>query len=293
MPETVEGMVEVEGARLRYVVEGSGTPALVIGSSIYYPRTFSKRLRKSLRMAFLDVRHFSQNDGSLRPDRISLDTYLNDIEKLRAQLGIERAVLLGHSHHGNLALEYAKRFPARVSHLVLIGSPPVDANHTHEAAQAYWQAHASESRKAALRRNRERVVTGDFDKLPPEQAYVARYVADGPKYWFNVAYDASHLWEGVPIDMDVVGVFRRFFSGDYRLGWDAASMSVPVLVAIGRHDYAVPPVLWNGMLGNLPNFTYELFEQSGHTPQLEESERFDNTLLKWIARTRPHGRQAK
>lgn len=284
MPETVEGVVKVEGAWLRYVVEGSGMPALVIGSSIYYPRTFSQRLRKVLRMAFIDVRHFARNDGSLRPDRISLDTYLNDIEKLRARLGIKRAMLIGHSHHGNLALEYANRFPARVSHVVLIGSPPVDAERTHEAAQAYWQAHASDSRKAALRRNQKRVTTGDFDKLPPEQAYVARYVADGPRYWFDVAYDASHLWEGVPIDLDVVDVFRSFFSGGYELSWEAANVGVPVLVATGLHDYAVPPVLWTATLRGRPNLTYELFEQSGHTPQLEESERFDSTLLTWLAR---------
>jgi hypothetical protein len=39
----------------RHIVAGSGIPTVVIGSSIYYPRTFSPRLRESLRMAFIDL----------------------------------------------------------------------------------------------------------------------------------------------------------------------------------------------------------------------------------------------
>ena len=32
------GVANVEGATLRYVIEGSGIPTLVLGSAIYYPR---------------------------------------------------------------------------------------------------------------------------------------------------------------------------------------------------------------------------------------------------------------
>lgn len=48
------GSIYREGFELRYCVEGSGLPAIVIGSSIFYPRSFSENLRKHLRMAFID-----------------------------------------------------------------------------------------------------------------------------------------------------------------------------------------------------------------------------------------------
>lgn len=118
------GSVDVEGATLHFALEGHGTPVLVIGSAIYYPRTFSQQLRRSCRLAFVDLRHFAETEESVSLDSIGLDTYADDIEKLRTAVEFERFVLIGHSHHGNLALEYAKRHPDKVSHLVLIGTPP-------------------------------------------------------------------------------------------------------------------------------------------------------------------------
>lgn len=278
------GSVSVDGATLRYVVEGSGTPTLVIGSAIYYPRTFSRRLRESLRMAFIDVRHFAENDPSLGPDGISLGTYTDDIETVRRHLGFERAAIIGHSHNGNLALEYAKRFPSVASHVVLIGSPPLEVSRTLEAASAYWEDHASERRKALLRENSRALGSEDLARMAPEIAYVRQYVAESPKYWYDEAFDASFLWRGVPVNMDIITVFRNFFANGYRLRWHPERLKAPVLVVMGRYDYAVPPTLWDDVQAQLRNLTLHVFERSGHTPQLEEPELFDRVLLGWIRR---------
>lgn len=278
------GSVSVDGAVLRYVVEGSGVPALVIGSAIYYPRTFSRRLREALCMAFLDVRHFAETDASVAPDRITLDTYTDDIEAVRRKLGFQQGVVIGHSHNGNLALEYAKRFPSRVSHVVLIGSPPLEVSRTIAAAKAYWEDHASEHRKAALRDNRTAVDRGVLATLAPKDAYVVEYVADGPKYWYDTAYDASSLWHGVPVNLDIIKVFRSFFANGYQLAWDPELLKAPVLVVMGLHDFAVPPTLWDEVRPQLRNLAFHVFDKSGHTPQLEEPERFDRVLLEWIRR---------
>ena len=280
----LSGSLRVDGGLLRYVVEGSGTPTLVIGSAIYYPRTFSQRLRASLRMAFLDVRHFAENDPPFGLGRVTLDTYTDDIEAIRRELGFQRVVVVGHSHMGNLALEYAKRFPSRVSHVVLIGSPPLEVSQTISAANAYWEDHASEHRKAALRNNHDALNPGALARLAPKQAYVVEYVADGPKYWYDTTCNASSLWLGVPVNLDIIKTFRSFFSNGYQLRWDPESLKAPVLVVMGRHDYAVPPVLWDDVRPRLRNLTFHVFEESGHTPQLEEPERFDRVLLEWIGR---------
>jgi proline iminopeptidase len=276
------GAATVDGAFLRYVCEGVGRPTIVIGSVIYYPRTFSYRLRTRLRMVFVDVRHFADGNASFSTDEISLDTYLHDLEAVQAHLGLDRVILVGHSHHGNLAIEYAKRFPSRVSHVVLIGSPPLDVESTVEAAAMYWDAHASERRKATLREKQSAVLALESERITPEQAYVSRYVAEGPKYWHDPTYDASRLWQGVPLDVDVITVFRNFFADGYQLQWDPERMTAPVLVIMGRHDYAVPPTLWDNVRPKLTNLTFHRFEHSGHTPQLEEPERFDQVLLDWL-----------
>ncbi|WP_406672502.1 alpha/beta fold hydrolase [Natronospira sp.] len=259
---------------------------MVIGSAIYYPRTFSYRLRTTLRLIFVDVRHFADGDASIGPDEISLDTYMHDIDEVHAHLGHDRVVLVGHSHHGNLALEYAKRYPERVSHLVLIGAPPVDVISTVKAAEAYWEAHASEARKATLRAKLAHFRAEGRGRMTPEQAYVAQYVAEGPRYWHDPTYDASHLWEGVPLNMGAMAIFREFFADGYELWWGREQLAAPVLVMVGEHDYAVPPVLWDDVLRRQKDLRFHLFRNSGHTPQLEEPEEFDRVLLDWLDKSR-------
>lgn len=285
------GSVGVGGANLRYVIEGSGIPALVIGSAVYYPRTFSQRLRQAFRLAFVDVRHFAEMDASPGPGKITLDTYTNEIEQARTQVGFERSVVIGHSHHGNLALEYAKRYPANVSHVVLIGSPPCNVETTIQGGEQYWTEHASEARKATLRENWAALDREALEAMSPEHAFVTRYVADGPKYWYDPAYNASSLWKGVPVHLDIIKLFRGFFTG-YELSWDPERLRAPVLVVMGRHDHVVPHILWDEVLPKLRNVTFHLFERSGHTPQLEESELFDRVLLEWVRNCSPRGDHA-
>jgi len=275
---TTSGALNVEGALLRYLCEGSGLPALVIGSAIYYPRVFSGQLRKCLRLIFVDVRHFAEGNEALDLDDLSLDTYLDDIDRVRAHLGLDRIVLIGHSHHGNLALEYAKRHPARVTHLVLIGSPPVDVGATIKAARLYWETHASDERKTALQKRQEAVA----NRMTREQAYVAQYIADGPKYWYDMNYDASELWQDVPLNLDIIEVFRGFFADGYELEWNPGELAAPILVMMGQYDYAVPPTLWTDEYTAKTNLRFHLFERSGHTPPLEEPDAFDRVLLDFL-----------
>lgn len=278
-----DGIVRTDGAILRYACEGSGPPALVIGSAVYYPRTFSRDLRRHLRLAFVDARHFAAEDGARAPGEISLDTYMSDIERLHDHLGCDRVTLIGHSHHGNLALEYARRHPDRVTHLVMIGSPPVDVDSTVSAAKAYWDQHASAERKALLQARLAALRASATERTTPQDAFVAQYVAEGPKYWRDPAYDAAHLWQGVPINMRALAAFRAFFADGYAMQSDPGRLTAPVLVMTGRYDFAVPPTLWNNLPATPASLTIRLFEHSGHMPQLEEPAAFDRTLLEWLA----------
>lgn len=278
---TDSSSVNVDGATLEFFVEGRGTPVIVVGSSVYYPRTFPGSLRESCRIAYVDLRHFARNDGTVAADTVGPDTYVADIEKLRREIGFDRFILAGHSHHGNVALEYAKRYPQAVSHLVLIGSPPGNVRTTIEAAEQYWKSHASAERRAILAWNLAELESGRYRKNSVIESFVDRYVAEGPKYWFDPHYDAGWLWRDVPVCTDMLSRFRRFFD-DYEFTWNPAHMYAPVLAVAGRHDYAVPPGLWEAALPKLPEMSLRLFEESGHTPQLEEPDRFSRVFLDWI-----------
>lgn len=275
------GSVRVSGATLDYSVEGTGKPLLVVGSSIYYPRTFSQNIKQFCTILCADLPHFVQLDSDFRFDTISFDFYANCIETVRSAAGLEKVVVVGHSHHGNIALEYAKRYPDRVSHVVLIGSPPVDVAQTVERSEQYWSTDASDHRKETLQNRRNSMDEDYLASLSPRDAYVAQYVADAPLYWYNPDYDASWLWHGMTFGMEGLHAFRDLYRV-YELNWDTAFLKAPVLILMGRYDYAVPHTLWEDVLPELKNVTFQILDQSGHTPQLEEPEAFDRILLDWL-----------
>ena len=55
-------------------------------------------------------------------DELSLDVWVRDLETVVDALGLERFPLLGMSQGGAIAIEYIRRHPERVTHLVLVGA---------------------------------------------------------------------------------------------------------------------------------------------------------------------------
>jgi proline iminopeptidase len=286
------GEIPVEGGSLRYRIEGSGPPILVLGSTSYYRRTFSVHLRLHVTLVFVDPRHFGRLEPDYDPHGTSLETYVRDIERVRAEIGLGPATVLGHSHHGNLALEYARRHPDAVTRLVLVGTPPVGVRATLEAGRRYWTSRASDRRKRLLRRNRDALASSGLAESEA-QAFVARYVADGPRYWYDPTFDASPLWEDVPMNMKAIGTFRGLFE-DFEMDSVAQNLGqIPILVMAGRHDYVVPPILWDDVTTAPRRLSLYVLDRSGHTPQLEEPEVFDRILLEWLdGGTAPRERSA-
>ena len=121
--QAITGMIEVDGSQLEYVIEGEGKPCLVIGSSIYYPRTFSGNLRKHLKMYFVDMKWFAKDYVAEDLDSVNIESIVQDVEQIRVALGLEMPLIMGHSIHGTIATEYVKKFGKQVSGLIVIGSP--------------------------------------------------------------------------------------------------------------------------------------------------------------------------
>src|SRR6266536_4780995 len=85
--------------------------------------------------------------GSSRPaDRrnYQIGDYVDDLEQLRDHLGLERMLLLGHSHGGVVAQAYAATHPARVERLVLASTLARFAEEQTAAMQAGIEAKAGE-----------------------------------------------------------------------------------------------------------------------------------------------------
>ena len=282
--DAATGAIEAGGFELRYRIEGMGRPAIVIGSSVYSPRLYSQNLRKHLRLVFMDHRGFAASPGPVDNSVFALPVLVDDVERLRQALGFDRIIVIGHSANAFMALEYAKKHPKSVSHVVMIGIAPDLSAASTEAAEKNWQKLASPERKAVMEENLRRIPDEQLAQLPPGPRFIRSYVRNGPRTWYDPRFDASPILEGVEYNMDMLNyvlgeVFRDI---DITQGLDI--LDRPVFLALGRYDFLVAPhSSWDHIRPKFRDLTVRVFEHSGHIPQYEEAALFDRELLRWLS----------
>ncbi|MFC2141771.1 alpha/beta fold hydrolase [Acidobacteriota bacterium] len=267
--------VSVNGAELFYSTRGNGPACLVlsaIGTEPYKHLT-PPRLSDRLRLVYVDLRGGGRSTGEASD--LTFDVLAADLEAIRVDLGVDRIAVLGHSILGVLAIEYGRRCPATVSHVVVVGTPPTgDMALLSAKSASFFEKDASDERKQLLREN--------LAALPESASMGETMLAQAPMRFYDARFDAAPLFA----DSDVKPALLRHIMGKLTPAWSISvrsnSLRVPVFVAHGRYDYTVPYVLWDGIAEALPNATLQLFEQSGHQPFFEEPDRFAETLAKWM-----------
>ncbi len=261
---------------LKASIDGNGPVAIVIGGHKYYPLTFSENLKSKLQLVCADTRGFVPASENHTESDFTIDKLVQDIEAMRLSLGADRIILIGHSIHAFMAMEYARAFPDRVSHLVLIASSPITGPEIYKKADRYFEESVCLERKAALQITMQRLnESGD-------QSFVARLLSFGPRIWYDENFDASKLWEGVEINSVGAGIIWGSMFADYDLSSALKAIKCPIFLALGRYDYFNPPHLWEKYREHASDITIRIFEKSGHTPQLEESNNFDEELIRWL-----------
>ena len=277
------GIIQADQFNLRYVIEGEGKPAIVIGSSIYYPRAFSKNLRKQIKLVFLDHRGFAPSPGNVDTTDFSLDKILIDIERTRQKLELGKIIIIGHSGHSFMALEYAKKYPENVTNVVMIGTAPDLGESNVKLMEQTWQESIDPERKKTMEENLLRLPNEKLSQLSPSQASIQAYIRNGPRIWYNPKFDSSPLWEGVEMNMDMFNYMWGHVFRDIDITKNLNDFHKPIFLALGRYDYLVaPPSAWNSIRPKFHDLTVRVFEKSGHTPQYEQPVLFDTELLEWL-----------
>jgi proline iminopeptidase len=279
-PQETSGVVSVEGAELHYVIEGKGTPWIGLGHSESQRRILSQDLRNHFKFVFMDLRHDAQSNSSLEISKITLDTYLDDIDKVRRTLGLDKTAVFGHSIHSYVALEYARKYPKNTSHVVMTGCTPYRL--AAEVADEFWESDASAERKMILTQNWAKITEDELSRMSPKERVVKTYVAMTPKLFYNPRYDLSWIYEVVESNQDIARHLFQVIFKDYDIAKRPGRVETPVFLAIGRYDYLWPYFRWDNRKDVLPNLSYNLFEKSGHFPMVEEQELFDKKLIEWI-----------
>ncbi len=130
-PDSIErpgSMFYLRGIGMHVVERGSG-PALVMihgfGGSAYSFRYQLRDLADQFRVIAVDLPGFGYSDRPTDAD-LSFTAHAERLREFLDRMGIERAVVAGHSMGGTIAMRLAAAYPERVERLILASSSPPD-----------------------------------------------------------------------------------------------------------------------------------------------------------------------
>ena len=95
--------------------------------------------------------------------------------------------------------------------------------------------------------------------------------------WIERDPTVYHTMNG-PSEFHVIGSIR-----DWQVKDRLAELDVPTLLVSGRHDEATP-ALQETLRDSIRGAEWTVFEQSSHTPHLEEREEYMRVVGDWLAR---------
>ncbi len=233
------------------------------------------------RVVFYDQR------GSLRspcPDSlISIDKHVQDVDRLRASLGLQRVTLVGHSAGTLLAAKYLNTHPDRVDGVVLLGAV-VPRTPTTDEERALMQAGRDSARKfrqraAVAEQLRMHGLDKDSSRLSDKEATAVWRLNFANSNLFNL--ERWQQMKGGRIYYNARTGALSTMPREYDLVPGITAHRCPVWVINGDHDY----VDWRAdrhrrWMANVPNARLAIIRNAGHAAWLDEPDQFRQALLR-------------
>ncbi|MBI5031409.1 MAG: alpha/beta fold hydrolase [Chloroflexi bacterium] len=248
-------------------VMGQGYPLVLMhgGPGQDYTTLLSfKALADQFTLIFYDHRCNGHSD-SADVSSMTWENLTADADALRQKLGFDKWAVLGHSFGGNVALEYALRYPTSLSHLILMNA----------GGDQWWVNHngpeilAKRGYSASTVQADRRFFNGQW--VPGE--FLSLFIKFMPAYFYR---------------FDLLGLAREMVSGprmkyrpevtifghgqllkDWTVMDRLGEIQVPTLVIAGRYDFLFPPEHQAILADRIPNAKLVLIERAGHNPHME------------------------
>ena len=267
---TTEGFVEFRGARTWYRSVGAAAtdarlPLLILhggpGATHQYLAPLESLARGGRRVIFYDQIGCGRSGGPRDdPDFYDARLFVDELQAVRDALGLERVHLLGQSWGGMLAMQYALDDPAGLASIVVADSP---ADMRHWVAEATTDPAYAAAVEVFYRRHVCRLA----EWPEPFLRSIDAMTNDG--FVYNVMNG--------PSEFHVIGKLK-----DWTIRDRLHEIRVPALLLSGAHDEATPAIVGE-VAERIPNAGWILFEQSSHTPHLEEPAAFEAAVNGFLA----------
>ena len=274
-----ESRIPVGNVSLYARAIGRGQPIIVLHGGPDFDHSYLlpdlDRLKDSFRLIYYDQRGRGRSADQVRPQDVRLTSDIDDLDKVRQHFRLDAPVLLGHSWGAVLALEYALRHPARVSHLVLMNPAPASASDFAVLRKTYLE-------KLGANMDRQRaIVSGVAYQEGDPEAVAARY-----RIHFMHALKRPEDYERLMATMKAAfinqgkeGIVKARAVEDQlmRDTWEVAGydllpklrdLKIPALVIFGDHDF-IPREISEHIARAIPNAQLVTLKDCGHFAYLE------------------------
>lgn len=276
----IAGLKKINGTQLYLSVKGSGEPLLVIhggpGLNHSYFIPFLQGLEKNLKVIYYDQRACGR---SLTPaaDSITMKFLVDDIEAIRKEMNIDKLNILAHSWGAVLATHYASQYPDRIKRIIYSNPAMLSRDYDQDAAVLVKQKSI-----AADSIDRARIFgSGTLDNKKYDELI---------RISFRIsAYDRANISKlNLNLPPNFLDANRALFNAlmkDPSFNTDMYTVlptfKFPVLIVHGSSD-VLPQLSIDRLKKGLPNAKLIVFNKSGHFPFVEETDAYNDAILKFV-----------
>ena len=250
-----------------FSVEGAGPPLFLIhgiGASRHSWDGLIAHLKPHFRCIAYDLR--GHGKSPVPPPPYTLEDLVDDLERLRVELGIESAHFAGHSLGGMIGPAYARRYPGRVRSLGLYSTAAFRTDDDAAKVKGVVAAMRAKGVAPVLETLRDRWFTPEFAARCPEVIERRmQQVIDTNTAVFLSVFDIYAATEMAP--------------------W-LAEIHHPCLVLTGENDLACNPRLNRQIAAALPDSELAILSGLRHAILLEAPEHVAPPVLSFLSKPR-------
>jgi len=267
--------IDIGGCKLFCEVAGKGIPLVVInggpGGTHHCFHPWFKEAESFSKVIYYDQRGCGQSDY-IQEDGYTFRQAIDDLDKMRQKLNIDKWIVCGYSYGGALAQYYTISYPHHVSGLVLIGSTPLLGSDIPSGSRQQMFITEEERQKIneiySLYRN---------DKLTDLQLMYNKEI--------NGDWKRQHFYRPAKDEIIRQSLYEWVHDNDFRqrVGWGYKEYNfkdvftdcpIPTMMCEGKWDLTWVEEKKDIFRKNFPLAQFVLFENSGHTIFSEEPDLF-------------------
>lgn len=256
------------GINIEYEVQGEGTPLILI-SGLGYPAWQWHRmlpyLVKHFKVITFDNRGVGESDKPVGPYTAGL--LAADTAGLLDALGIESAVVMGHSMGGFIAQEIALSFPSKVSKLVLSSTNFGGPHHVPVTQEAMMVL--SDMTSDPLTRFKNGLVVSTAPGFADQHPEIIQEWLD---WRISNPLDVSGYQAQMAIGIALIPESASFEN-------KLPNIKVPTLILFGDSDKVVPPANADLMASKIPGSKVVILSNAGHFFPMEVPEAASQAVI--------------